>query len=78
MFTTVLTIPEKSAVIRVWPVHERMVKMTMNQIRDYTRLVVKYLDILNTPNEQWTSELHAVKKAVYAQCMNMRQELNLD
>lgn len=52
--------------------------MTMNQIRDYTRLVVKYLDILNTPNEQWTSELHAEKKAVYAQCMNMRQELNLD
>lgn len=78
MFTTVLTIPEKSAVIRVWPVNERMVKMTMNQIRDYTRLVVKYLDILNTPNEQWTPELYAEKKAVYAQCMNMRRELNLD
>lgn len=78
MFTTVLTIPEKSAFIRVWPVNERMVKMTVNQIRDYTRLVVKYLDILNTPNEQWTPELHAEKKAVYAQCMNMRRELNLD
>ena len=78
MFTTVLTIPEKFAFIRVWPVKERMVIMTVNQIRDYTRLVKRYLDIANTLNEQWTSELHAEKKAVYAQCMNMRQELNLD
>lgn len=78
MIPTSLTIPEKSAFIRVWPVNERMVIMTVNQIRDYTKLVVKYLDILNTPNEQWTSELHAEKKAVYAQCMNMRRELNLD
>lgn len=52
--------------------------MTVNQIRDYTRLVKRYLDIANVLNEQWTPELHAEKKAVYAQCMNMRQELNLD
>lgn len=77
MFTTVLTIPEKSAFIRVWPVNERMVKMTVNQIRDYTRLVMKYLDIVNTPNDQWTPELRAEKKAVYDQCMAMRQEMQL-
>lgn len=78
MIPTSLTIPEKSAFIRVWPVNERMVIMTVNQIRDYTRFVKKYLDIANALNEQWTPELHAEKKAVYAQCMNMRQELNLD
>ena len=52
--------------------------MTVNQIRDYTRLVKRFLDIANALNEQWTPELDAEKKAVYAQCMNMRQELNLD
>ena len=52
-------------------------QITVNQIRDYTRLVIKYLDIVNTPNDQWTPELCAEKKAVYNQCMAMRQEMQL-
>ena len=51
--------------------------MTVNQIRDYTRLVMKYLDIVNTPNDQWTPELRAEKKAVYDQCIAMCQEMQL-
>ena len=51
--------------------------MTVNQIRDYTRLVKQYNDIAATPNDQWTPALHAELKAVYEQCMHMRLELGL-
>ena len=77
MITVTLTIPEKSAIIRISPDNERMVKMTMNQIRDYTRLVKRYSDIAKTPNDQWTPELHAELQTVYDQCMSMRRQMGL-
>ena len=52
--------------------------MTVNQIRDYTALVKRYMNIKSELIERGTPALHLELKEVYEECMNMRSMMGLD
>ena len=51
--------------------------MTVNQIRDYTALVKRYIKIKAELIECGTSALRAEAKEVYEECMHMRSLMGL-
>ena len=77
MFTKGLTILE-NPLLYGFPRQERMVKMTVNQIRDYTALVKRYMNIKSELIERGTPALRSELKEVYEECMNMRSMMGLD
>ena len=52
--------------------------MTVNQIRDYTALVKRYMNIKSGLIERGTPALRSELKEVYEECMNMRSMMGLD
>ena len=76
MFTKGLTILE-NPLLYGFPRQERMVKMTVNQIRDYTALVKRYIKIKAELIEYGTPSLRAEAKEVYEECMHMRSSMGL-
>lgn len=52
--------------------------MTVNQIRDYTALVKRYMNIKSELIERGTPALRSELKEVYEECMNMRSMMGLD
>lgn len=51
--------------------------MTVNQIRDYTALVKRYIKIKAELIEYGTPALRAEAKKVYDECMHMRSSMGL-
>ena len=52
--------------------------MTVNQIRDYTALVKRYMNIKSELIERGTPALRSELKEVYEECMNRRSMMGLD